>query len=244
MPERGRLQRTDGSLSLSFLQKDIEIFCRMENCYYFCNRDGMNSEMPTLCNKFNFKSVIMKAILLENGIYIGVDTNVDKSLDDSKIQESKELVCCNVYSSGEAILFGGRVGVRYRSSCDWNLSVDGIKIKVLGYNTDYPYFANSFQNVVANLNQMQQLGVDTFLANYKLSLEKTKDELTVICDKLEGELSVQENEGKAKLLAKLRGVIIEMIVILFALMVDVNVGLDNHNYVDAYNEIVNEYSVD
>ena len=148
----------------------------------------MNSEMPTLCNKFNFKSVIMKAILLENGIYIGVDTNVDKSLDDSKIQESKELVCCNVYSSGEAILFGGRVGVRYRSSCDWNLSVDGIKIKVLGYNTDYPYFANSFQNVVANLNQMQQLGVDTFLANYKLSLEKTKDELTVICDKLEGEL--------------------------------------------------------
>lgn len=200
----------------------------------------MNREMPTLCNKFNFKSVIMKAILLENGIYIGVDTYVDKSLDDSKIQESKELVCCD--ESDSAILFGGRVDVSYYQG--WNLSVDGIKIKVLGYNTDYPYFANSFQNVVAYLNQMQQLGVDTFLANYKLSLEKTKEELTVICDKLEGELSVQENEEKAKLLAKLRGVIIEMIVILFALMVDVNVGLDNHNYVDAYNEIVNEYSVD
>ena len=55
---------------------------------------------------------------------------------------------------------------------------------------------------------------------------------------------MQENEGKAKLLAQLRGVIIEMIVILFGLMVDVNVGLDNHNYVDAYNKIVNEYSVD
>lgn len=204
----------------------------------------MNREMPALCNKFNFKSVIMEAILLKNGIYIGVDTYVDKSLDDSKIQESKELVCCKVYSSGEAILFGGRVGVRYRSRGDWNLSVDGIIIKVLGYNTDNPYFKNSLQNVVAYLNQMQQLGVDTFLANYKLSLEKTKEKLTVICDKLEGELSVQENEGKAKLLAQLRGVIIEMIVILFGLMVDVNVGLDNHNYVDAYNEIVNEYSVD
>lgn len=91
---------------------------------------------------------------------------------------------------------------------------------------------------------MQQLGVDTFLTNYKQSLEKTKDELTVICDKLEGELGVQENEEKAKLLAKLRNVIIEMIVVLFGLMVDVNVGLDNHNYVDAYNEIVNENSVD
>ena len=202
----------------------------------------MNREIPTLCNKFNFKSVIMEAILLENGIYIGVDTNVDESLDNSKIQESKELVCCGEYSSDNAILFGGRVGVRYYS--DWNLSVDGIEIKVLKYWNDLPYFANSFQNVVACLNQMQQLGVDTFLANYKLSLEKTKEELTVICDKLEGELSVQENEWKAKLLAKLRNVIIEMIVVLFALMVDVNVGLDNHNYVDSYNEIVNEYSVD
>ena len=55
----------------------------------------MNREMPTLCNKFNFKSVIMEAILLENGIYIGVDTNVDESLDNSKIQESKELVVIN-----------------------------------------------------------------------------------------------------------------------------------------------------
>ena len=200
----------------------------------------MNREMPTLLNKFNFKSVIMEAILLKNGIYIGVDTYVDKSLDDSKIQESKELVYCD--ESDSAILFGGRVHV----SCyqGWHLSVDGIKIKVLEYTTDYPYFANSLQNVVVYLNQMQQLGVDTFLSNYKLSLEKTKEELTVICDKLEGELSVQENEGKAKLLAKLRGVIIEMIVILFGLMVDVNVGLDNHNYVDAYNKIVNEYSVD
>lgn len=196
----------------------------------------MNREMPALCNKFNFKSVIMEAILLKNGIYIGVDTYANKSLNNSKIQESKELVYCD--ESDSAILFGGRVDV----SCyqGWHLSVDGIKIIA----TDYPYFANSLQNVVAYLNQMQQLGVDTFLTNYKQSLEKTKEGLTVICDKLEGELSVQENEEKAKLLAKLRGVIIEMIFILFGLMVDVNVGLDNHNYVDTYNEIVNEYSVD
>lgn len=178
----------------------------------------------------------MEAILLKNGIYIGVDTYVDKSLDDSKIQESKEVVVCNGNFKRKAILFGGRVYVH----SNWNLSVDGIKIIA----TDYPYFANSLQNVVAYLNQMQQLGVDTFLTNYKQSLEKTKEGLTVICDKLEGELSVQENEEKAKLLAKLRGVIIEMIFILFGLMVDVNVGLDNHNYVDTYNEIVNEYSVD
>lgn len=93
----------------------------------------------------------MEAILLKNGIYIGVDTYVDKSLDDSKIQESKELVYCD--ESDSAILFGGRVDV----SCyqGWHLSVDGIKIKGLEYTTDYPYFANSLQNVVVYLNQMQ-----------------------------------------------------------------------------------------
>ena len=213
----------------------------------------MNREMPTLLNKFNFKSVIMEAILLENGIYIGVDTYVDKSLDDSKIQESKELVCCYMYSSGEAILFGGRVDV-YGSSSGWSLSVDGISIKKLcstswHYDNDGFYYAKvdsslDTAQVTSYLNQMQQLGVDTFLANYKQSLEKSKEELSVICDKLESELSVQENEIKKKFLGKLRDVIIELVVILFALMVDVNVGLDNHNYVDAYNKIVNEYSVD
>ena len=213
----------------------------------------MNREMPTLCNKFNFKSVIMKAILLENGIYIGVDTNVDESLDNSKIQESKELVCCGEYSSDNAILFGGRVDV-YGSSSGWSLSVDGISIKKLcstswHYDNDGFYYAKvdsslDTAQVTSYLNQMQQLGVDTFLANYKQSLEKSKEELSVICDKLESELSVQENEIKKKFLGKLRDVIIELVVILFALMVDVNVGLDNHNYVDAYNKIVNEYSVD
>ena len=211
----------------------------------------MNREMPTLLNKFNFKSVIMEAILLKNGIYIGVDTYVDKSLDDSKIQESKELVYCD--ESDSAILFGGRVDV-YGSSSGWSLSVDGISIKKLcstswHYDNDGFYYAKvdsslDTAQVTSYLNQMQQLGVDTFLANYKQSLEKSKEELSVICDKLESELSVQENEIKKKFLGKLRDVIIELVVILFALMVDVNVGLDNHNYVDAYNEIVNEYSED
>jgi hypothetical protein len=179
----------------------------------------MNREMPTLLNKFNFKSVIMEAILLENGIYIGVDTYVDKSLDDSKIQESKEFVVinCNSNPKREAILFGGRVDV-YGSNSGWSLSVDGISIKKLcstswHYDNDGFYYAKvdsslDTAQVTSYLNQMQQLGVDTFLANYKQSLEKSKEELSVICDKLESELSVQENEIKKKFLGKLRDVII------------------------------------
>lgn len=181
----------------------------------------------------------MKAILFKNGVYVGVDTYFDKSLDSTKIQEDKELV---VAEDSEATLFGGRVNI-YTSHYghDWHLIVDGIKIEFL---KDCIYFELSFANIVPCLNQMQQLGVDSFLANYKQSIEKAKEELTVMCDKLEGELSIREDEEKTKLLGKLREVIIKMVVILFGLMVDVNVGLDNHDYVDAYNEIVNEYCVD
>lgn len=185
----------------------------------------------------------MKAILIKNGVYVGVDTNVDKSLDSSKIQEDKDLVVSVSYN--KATLFGGRVKIYYYINTGWEMSVDGIRIAYLyDSSSDGTYFDLSFENVVSCLNQMQQLGVDTFLANYKQALEKSKEELTGMCDKLEGELSVREDEEKARQLRRLRAVVIQMVVVLFGLMVDVNVGLDNHDYVDAYNEIANEYSVD
>lgn len=172
------------------------------------------------------------------------------SLDSNKIEEDKDLVVADLGNKRATLLFGGRVKIQDATS----LTIDGITINELwspslysGY--DRISYANvssvlSCAKVTSYLNQMQQLGVDSFLANYKQSIEKAKEELTVMCDKLEGELSIREDEEKTKLLGKLREVIIEMVVILFGLMVDVNVGLDNHDYVDAYNEIVNEYCVD
>lgn len=192
----------------------------------------------------------MEAILFKNGVYVGVDTDFDKSLDSKKIQENKELVVADRGNKQETLLFGGRVKI-YATT---GLTVDGITINAL-YSTSWNYAGSSISyaevssnlscaKVTSYLNQMQQLGVDSFLANYKQSIEKAKEELTVMCDKLEGELSIREDEEKTELLGKLREVIIKMVVILFGLMVDVNVGLDNHDYVDAYNEIVNEYCVD
>lgn len=193
----------------------------------------------------------MEAILFKNGVYVGVDTDIDKSLDSNKIQEDKDLVVA-AHGNKLATLFGGRVEISMYTHR--SLTVDGIKIKSLcstslndGVSSiSYAKVSSglSCAKVTSYLNQMQQLGVDSFLANYKQSIEKAKEELTVMCDKLEGELSIREDEEKTKLLGKLREVIIEMVVILFGLMVDVNVGLDNHDYVDAYNEIVNEYCVD
>lgn len=192
----------------------------------------------------------MKAILFKKGVYVGVDTDFDKSLDSNKIEEDKDLVVADLGNKRATLLFGGRVEIQNATS----LTVDGITINELwspslNYSVSSISYAKvssglSCAKLTSYLNQMQQLGVDSFLANYKQSIEKAKEELTVMCDKLEGELSIREDEEKTKLLGKLREVIIEMVVILFGLMVDVNVGLDNHDYVDAYNEIVNEYCVD
>lgn len=63
-----------------------------------------------------------------------------------------------------------------------------------------------------------------------------------MCDKISSELSVQEDEEKSKLLNHLRNRITDIIFLLLPLMINVNVGLDNHDYVDAYNAIVNECS--
>lgn len=181
----------------------------------------------------------MKAILFKNGIYVGVDTDIDKTLDDNKIRESEELIIhgsrAYCFFGIDATLWGGRVTL-YSDS--WRLNVDGINIG--DYNNNDSCL--ELEQTVSYLNQMEQFGVDTFLANYKQALEKTKEELTTMCDKISSELSVQEDEEKSKLLNHLRNRITDIIFLLLPLMINVNVGLDNHDYVDAYNAIVNECS--
>lgn len=190
----------------------------------------------------------MKAILFKNGIYVGVDTNIDKTLDGNKIKESEELICDEHYDR-KATLWGGRVTCSCLSN--WELYVDGIDISNISiWNTSCGIYSPkevhlskpSLSQIVSYLNQMEQLGVDTFLANYKQALEKTKEDLTLMYDRLSSELSIQENESKRRFFDSLHNVLSHIIIALCALMINVNVGLDNHDYVDAYNAIVNECS--
>lgn len=192
----------------------------------------------------------MRAILFKNGIYVGVDTDVDKTLDDDKITESEDFII-NDGNNDKTSLYGNRVEIYRNYKYEICLCVDGIDIsdiRILTYSDDKEIEVRikklSLSQIVSYLNQMEQLGIDTFLANYKQALEKTKEDLTLIYDRLSSELSIQEDKSKRRLFDSLHNVLSQIIIAMCALMINVNVGLDNHDYVDAYNAIVNECSAE
>ena len=104
------------------------------------------------------------------------------------------------------------------------------------------------QKVTAYLNQIEQLGIDTFLENYKTALETFKADIMVLCEKYESLLKEEEpNSGSANtykdFLDRARACLTILTIILFSLACNMKTGLDNHVYEDAYNEVLAEYDV-
>lgn len=181
----------------------------------------------------------MKAIFLVNGVYVCID-------DDRSYKEVEEEQTFIVKEDERCVLFGGRVvvkGVGYYGYYYYTLSIDGIEL----YNFEKRDRIFSIEAITAYLNQMEQLGVDTFLCNYKEAAKCLKNEVSSLCCKLEAELQVREDEEKEKSLMHLRNVIDELIGLLFLLTINMNVGLDNQTYTNAYDQcenIISQYMED
>ena len=119
----------------------------------------------------------------------------------------------------------------------FQLCIDGFEITKKEYVS-----SEILDKITAYLNQIEQLGVDTFLANYKAAIIAEKEELSAMCDKLAAELQLRENEEKEKTLSRLRSKIEDLIGLLFLLTINMNAGLDNQAYIDAYAESENVIS--
>ncbi len=183
-----------------------------------------------------------KMILFKNGVY----TLIEHSLTDAQIEElSKDksfVVSTTLNGSGTRTfpLYGGRVKIKmeeygyYRGQFLFQLFIDGFEIcEKKSVNSEI------LDKITAYLNQIEQLGVDTFLANYKAAIIAEKEELSAMCDKLAAELQLRENEEKEKTLSRLRRKIEDLIGLLFLLTINMNAGLDNQTYIDAYAESEN-----
>ena len=182
-----------------------------------------------------------KIILLKNGVY------TLHCLEDEEFEElckDKSFVVSTISESGIYLLYGGRVkinkdeywvGNSRRST--FQLFIDGFSI-----TEQESEFSEFFEKITAYLNQIEQLGVDTFLANYKAAIIAEKEELSAMCDKLAAELQLRENEEKEKTLSRLRSKIEDLIGLLFLLTINMNAGLDNQAYIDAYAESENVIS--
>lgn len=186
-----------------------------------------------------------KMILFKNGVY----TLIEHSLTDAQIEElSKDksfVVSTTLNGSGTRTfpLYGGRVKIKmeeygyYRGQFLFQLFIDGFEIcEKKSVNSEI------LDKITAYLNQIEQLGVDTFLANYKAAIIAEKEELSAMCDKLAAELQLRENEEKEKTLSRLRRKIEDLIGLLFLLTINMNAGLDNQTYIDAYAESENVIS--
>ena len=125
------------------------------------------------------------------------------------------------------------------------MKIDGINISSLNryakYDIPQIYDAIDIQTCTAYLNQIENLGIDTFLDNFKKQLLAFKDEIIELTNKYEQVQSVKFDENVSKKLDSLRQTLLELSMALFFLMVNLNAGLENQTYIDTYNTIVNQY---
>ena len=189
----------------------------------------------------------MNAIFKKENVYVAID-GID-TRDDIQCEDMDTLIFATQYKykKQKVILYGGRV---YLSSFndDLTISVDGVPIiREIGYNKNddrIGFFVRTSMGVrkaAAFLNQMENLGVDSFLENYKIQLQEFKKDLEIQAEKIEQEQSVQFDENKSTFLTSLKKFINELTCIIFCLLINMNAGLDNQYYTDAYNEIINLY---
>lgn len=176
----------------------------------------------------------MDAIFKKENVYVLV-RDIDRSKEED-VYADPSFVLSN-RRKHECYLYGGRVYV-YNLS---DLKIDGIKIQIFTGSECTLRDHLSPEQTCAILNQIENLGVDTFLENYKNSLITLKQDLTSMSDKYEQELAVSEDDDKKKILENLRKAIRNIVCMIFVLSINLNAGLDNHQYIAAYEEVANLY---
>jgi hypothetical protein len=193
----------------------------------------------------------MEGIILHDGIYVYIE-NGDLTNDSIANADKCTLIIDKDSNTRDVFLYGGRVELRRQCrqyfSYTLILSIDGITINDikpcnLHHGSDsysYGEMNNdlSFPKVTAYLNQIEHLGIDTFLDNYKKNLEDFKAQMNEMATALENELKENEDSGKAQLLQKVKNLILSIIIILFSLSINMNAGLDNSQYEEAYEAII------
>ena len=196
----------------------------------------------------------METIFFKNGVYVCSEEDFNFEDKDNKVKADASIIISNNENPNSRLLYGGRVKVSLLNAI-FHIAIDGIEVNAFGYTSSYNNQAGiyqtdnlSVQKVTAYLNQIEQLGIDTFLENYKTTLENFKADIMALCEKYESLLKEEEpNSGSANtykdFLDRARACLTILTIILFSLACNMKTGLDNHVYEDAYNEVLAEYDV-
>lgn len=196
----------------------------------------------------------METIFFKNGVYVCSEEEFNFEDNDNKVKADASIILSNNKNPNSRLLYGGRVKVSLLNKIFF-ITIDGVDVKDFVYTYSYNNQASiyqtnnlSVQKVTAYLNQIEQLGIDTFLENYKTALETFKADIMVLCEKYESLLKEEEpNSGSANtykdILDRARECLTILTIMIFSLACNMKTGLDNHVYEDAYNEVLAEYDV-
>ena len=193
----------------------------------------------------------MNAILKKDNVYVLVrDKNPRAGITLDNLENL--ILCDDLHLECKSIIknniYGGRVYLEIPTYRNYGndmlydycyLTIDGIEI--MRFELYSSTNELSFEHITAYLNQIENLGVDSFLENYKLQLQEIKKEFESMKDELQSELAVSYDENKASTLDSLKEMILSITCIIFSLLINMNAGLNNHHYINAYNEIINMY---
>ena len=136
-------------------------------------------------------------------------------------------------------LYGGRVYIDMYVNDTMRLYVDGILIHIYEYSNIETKISTS--SGVAFLNQIENLGVDTFLNNYKRMLCEYKKDLEKQSLQLSQDLSIHEDEKQRSLHNSIKTLLHIITGLLFTVSIHLSVGIDNHTYEEIYSNILNQF---
>lgn len=179
---------------------------------------------------------MIEFILKKDNIYIAIcDNELSKESQQKLSQDPMTLIaytsCSADYDKKNSTLYGGRVNVSGTAG-EWHISVCGIKIDSF-YNRGY-----GAQQIADFLNQIEQLGIDAFLSNYKSKVEEHRLLLKQEEQDLMNKISIHEDAYLLQRLSVIRGLLKSMLTIIFILSLHVPAGLDNAQYENAYQSII------
>lgn len=185
----------------------------------------------------------MSTVLFKSGnVYVIIK---DADIDISNTQKDIIIDDSNYNGRQTTSLYGGRVFIDGPDSDGWLMCIDGISIQSFGYfdNNFRPSVGNYLapEQVAAYLNQIENLGVDSFFINYKNQVLEFKKECEAMIEEIKRDLDANYNEKKEAHLSSLRSFVMNLACMLIMLMINMNAGLDNHCYTTAYDKIINLY---
>lgn len=181
-------------------------------------------------------------IFKSENVYVLV--NNKKIRTDENSSTPTELIhSFDEYNRDEISLYGGRVTIEtFNYGHSNHIIIDGITICHFTCDVNPSLSSSiSLERLVAYLNQIENLGVDSFLENYKCQIQELKKECEGRIKDLEQDLALKHDDGKAMILSTFKNFVMNLACMVIMLMINMNAGLDNHCYTTAYDKIINLY---